>query len=72
MPWDGNDSDRYGLFEDQWIPCHLCQSKRFDHETLSIFYKGKNIHDILEMSALEALVFFANIPSLKRKLEICL
>jgi len=58
------------FLEDQWVPCQSCQSKRFDHETLSIHYKGKNIHDVLEMSAKEALEFFTNIPSLKRKLEV--
>ena len=39
------------------------------HETLSVFYKGKNIYDILEMEVAEALEFFANIPSIKHKLE---
>ena len=58
------------FLEDQWVACQSCQSKRFDHETLSIHYKGKNIHDVLEMSASDALEFFTNIPSLKRKLEV--
>lgn len=58
------------FLEDQWVPCQSCQSKRFDHETLSIHYKGKNIHDVLEMSAKDTRDFFANIPSLKRKLDV--
>jgi excinuclease ABC subunit A len=58
------------FLEDQWVPCQSCQSKRFDHETLSVRYKGKNIHDVLEMSVAEAREFFANIPTLKRKLAI--
>lgn len=58
------------FLEDQWVTCQTCQSKRFDHETLTIYYKGKNIHDVLEMSAKEALEFFTNIPTLKRKLEV--
>lgn len=58
------------FLEDQWVPCQTCKNKRFDHETLSIHYKGKNIHDVLEMSVEEALGFFANIPALKRKLEV--
>lgn len=58
------------FLEDQWVTCQSCQAKRFDHETLSIHYKGKNIHDVLEMSAKEALEFFSSIPSLKRKLEM--
>lgn len=58
------------FLEDQWVTCQTCKSKRFDHETLSIHYKGKNIHDVLEMTVGEASDFFANIPSLKRKLDV--
>ncbi len=58
------------FLEDQWVSCQSCKGKRFDHETLSIYYKGKNIHDVLEMSVGEARDFFANIPSLKRKLDM--
>ncbi len=58
------------FLEDQWVECQSCQNKRFDHETLSIYYKGKNIYDVLEMSIGEASDFFANIPSLKRKLDM--
>lgn len=57
------------FMEDAWMDCPLCKTKRFDEETLSIFYKGKNIYDILEMEVSEALDFFANIPSIKHKLE---
>ncbi|NGX61080.1 MAG: UvrABC system protein A [Chlamydiae bacterium] len=57
------------FLEDQWVTCPSCKSKRFDHETLSIHYKGKNIHDVLEMTVKEASEFFGNIPSLKRKLD---
>lgn len=57
------------FMEDAWMDCPLCKTKRFDEETLSIFYKGKNIYDILEMDVAEALEFFANIPSIKHKLE---
>lgn len=57
------------FMEDAWMDCPLCQTKRFDEETLSIFYKGKNIYDVLEMEVIEALDFFANIPSIKHKLE---
>lgn len=57
------------FMEDAWVDCPLCQTKRFDHETLSIMYKGKNIYDILEMEVAEALEFFNNIPSIKQKLE---
>lgn len=57
------------FMEDAWVDCPLCQTKRFDHETLSVLYKGKNIYDILEMEVAEALEFFTNIPSIKHKLE---
>lgn len=57
------------FMEDAWTNCPLCKTRRFDEETLSIHYKEKNIHDILEMDVEEACDFFTNIPSLKRKLE---
>lgn len=57
------------FMEAAWVECPLCKSKRFDHETLSVFYKGKNIYDILEMDVATALEFFTNIPSIKHKLE---
>ncbi len=58
------------FMEDAFVPCPLCEQKRFDHETLTVFYKGKNIYDILEMEVHEALEFFNNIPSIKKKLEM--
>lgn len=57
------------FMEDAWVDCPLCKTKRFDHETLSVHYKGKNIYDVLEMDVAEALDFFANIPSIKHKLQ---
>lgn len=57
------------FMEDAWVDCPVCKTKRFDEDTLSVFYKGKNIYDILEMEVVEALEFFANIPSIKHKLE---
>ena len=57
------------FMEAAWVECPLCKSKRFDHETLSVLYKGKNIYDILEMDVAAALDFFANIPSIKHKLQ---
>lgn len=57
------------FMEAAWVDCPLCKGKRFDHDTLSVFYKGKNIYDILEMEVAQALVFFENIPSIKHKLE---
>lgn len=57
------------FMEDAWIECPLCQGKRFDHETLSVHYKGKNIYDILEMEVDEAAIFFQNIPHILHKLQ---
>ena len=50
------------FMEDAWIDCPLCKTKRFDHETLSVLYKGKNIYDILEMEVGEAVEFFPKYP----------
>lgn len=57
------------FMEPAWVECPECKGKRFDHDTLSVFYKGKNIYDILEMEVGEALEFFTNIPSIKHKLD---
>ncbi len=54
---------------DVYIRCEHCKGKRFNRETLEIKYKGKNIHDVLEMTVDEALEFFENIPKIKRKLQ---
>lgn len=57
------------FMEDAWTACPLCKTKRFDTETLSVLYKGKNIYDILEMSVAEASEFFQSIPSISHKLK---
>ncbi|MEM3563076.1 MAG: excinuclease ABC subunit UvrA [Candidatus Jordarchaeaceae archaeon] len=54
---------------DVYIKCENCKGKRFNRETLEIKYKGKNIHDVLEMTVDEALEFFENIPKIKKKLQ---
>lgn len=58
------------FMDDAWVVCASCKSKRFDHETLSILYKGKSIYDVLEMSVKEASEFFTNIPTIKHKLDM--
>lgn len=60
------------FMEDAWVDCPLCKTKRFDSETLSVLYKGKNIYDILEMGVAEAAEFFENIPSISKKLKTLL
>ena len=55
---------------DVYVECEVCKGKRYNKETLDVYYKGKNIYDVLEMSVLEAYEFFKNIPSLERKLKV--
>lgn len=54
---------------DVYVPCEVCDGKRYNRETLEITYKGKNIADVLEMTVEEATHFFENIPKIKRKLQ---
>ena len=54
---------------DVYVACDACKGQRYNRETLEIRYKGKNIHEILEMTVEEALAFFANVPVVKRKLQ---
>ena len=53
---------------DVYVPCDVCKGKRYNRETLEVKYKGKNIHDILEMTVDEALEFFENLPRIYRRL----
>ncbi|MGR3911974.1 MAG: excinuclease ABC subunit UvrA [Candidatus Rhabdochlamydia sp.] len=57
------------FLEDAWTTCIHCEGKRFDEKTLAVTFKGKNIHDVLEMTIEEASVFFDSIPSIKVKLQ---
>lgn len=54
---------------DVYVPCEVCGGKRYNRETLEVTYKGKNIADVLDMTAEEATHFFENIPKIKRKLQ---
>ena len=54
---------------DIYVPCEVCKGARYNRETLEVKYKGKNIHDVLEMTVEEACGFFANIPRIHRKLQ---
>ena len=54
---------------DIYVPCEVCKGKRYNRETLEVKYKGKNIHDVLDMTVDEGVAFFANLPKLRRKLE---
>ncbi len=54
---------------DVYVPCEVCQGKRYNRETLDVKYKGKSIYDVLDMTVEEALTFFEAVPSIKRKIE---
>ena len=54
---------------DVYVPCEVCEGKRYNTETLDVRYKGKNINDVLEMTCDEALDFFEHLPKIKRKLQ---
>ncbi len=54
---------------DVYVPCEVCQGKRYNRETLEIKYKGKSIYDVLNMTVEEALTFFENVPSIQRKIQ---
>ena len=54
---------------DVYVPCEVCKGKRYNRETLEVKYKDKNIYDVLNMTVEEALGFFENIPSIRRKIE---
>ncbi len=54
---------------DVYVPCEVCGGKRYNRETLDVKYKGKNIFDVLNMTVEEAVTFFENIPSIRRKME---
>ncbi|MCI9488392.1 MAG: excinuclease ABC subunit UvrA [Lachnospiraceae bacterium] len=54
---------------DVYVPCEVCGGKRYNRETLEVQYKGKNIYDVLDMTVEEALKFFENVPSIRRKIE---
>ena len=57
------------FLSDVYVPCEVCRGKRYNRETLEVKYKGKNIYDVLDMTVEEALEFFENVPSIRRKLE---
>ncbi len=54
---------------DVYVPCEVCQGKRYNRETLEVKYKGKSIYDVLNMTVEEALEFFESVPSIRRKIE---
>ena len=54
---------------DVYVPCEVCQGRRYNRETLEVKYKGKSIYDVLNMTVEEAVKFFEHVPSIRRKIE---
>ena len=66
---DGVHKIEMHFLPDVYVPCEVCHGKRYNHETLEVKFKGKNISDVLEMTVEEALDFFGNIPKIKNKIQ---
>ncbi len=66
---DGILKIEMNFLPDIYVPCEVCGGKRYNRETLEVRYKGKNIYDVLNMTVEEAVRFFENVPSIKRKIE---
>lgn len=66
---DGIIKIEMNFLPDIYVPCEVCQGKRYNRETLEVHYKGKNIYDVLNMTIEEAVHFFENVPSIRRKIE---
>ena len=68
---EGNGSNRLEMdfLADVWVTCPVCEGRRFNRETLQVRFKGKNIHDVLEMDVQEALEHFTNVPRIRAMLQ---
>jgi excinuclease ABC subunit A len=66
---DGVTKVEMHFLPDIYVPCDICKGKRYNRETLEVRYKGKNIHEVLEMTVEDALVFFEPVPAIARKLQ---
>ena len=66
---DGILKIEMNFLPDVYVPCEVCQGKRYNRETLEVKYKGKSIYDVLDMTVEEALKFFEHLPSIRRKIE---
>lgn len=66
---DGIIKIEMNFLPDIYVPCEVCDGKRYNRETLEVKYKGKSIYDVLDMTVEEALKFFENMPSIRRKIE---
>ena len=66
---DGSTRIEMVFFPDVFVPCEVCGGKRYNRETLDVHYRDKNIADVLDMTVDEAVVFFTNLPKIKRKVQ---
>ena len=66
---DGQIKIEMHFLPDVYVPCEACRGKRYNRDTLEVWYKGKNIADVLDMSVEEAVEFFANVPRIARRLK---
>jgi excinuclease ABC subunit A len=66
---DGVTKVEMHFLPDIYVPCDICKSKRYNRETLEVRYKGKNIHEVLDMTVEDALAFFEPVPTIARKLQ---
>jgi excinuclease ABC subunit A len=66
---DGVKKLRMYFMPDVYVPCEVCEGKRYNRDVLQVKYKGKNIYDVLDMTVEEALTFFENLPSIKAKIQ---
>ena len=66
---DGVSKVEMHFLPDIYVPCDVCKGKRYNRETLDVRYKGKNIHEVLEMTVEDALAFFEAVPAIARKLQ---
>src|SRR5947209_17864291 len=68
---EGNGANKLEMdfLADVWVQCPVCEGKRFNRETLQVRFKGKSIHDVLEMDVKEAVEHFTNVPRIRAMLE---
>jgi len=66
---DGVKKLRMYFMPDVYVPCEVCEGKRYNRDVLQVKYKGKNIYDVLDMTVEEALLFFENLPTIKSKIQ---